>query len=663
MAAAVGDDRRALDVSGAAGATVVHVVGVTIRNAVARGGPAIYVRDGAELHTRDVALVDNVAVGAEGGAMLVVGEGTSADLEDTVVEGNETADAGWPGGGISVVAGASLRMVGGRIAGNATKAWGGAIRGFDVRSIELDGTVVDGNRVAAGGAGGGGIFIENPGGARGTVTLTNTTFSNNLSEGNLGGGAVTLRNNLDVTIVGSTFSDNETAGTTDGGALNLSADLDVTVSGSTISGNTAFRGGGLVATGVSVAFDDTRVEGNVGEERGGGLFFWGTTVAEMEGGTVRGNSADVFGGAGIWVQDEATLRLTGTSIAENAVTGGAAGGGIWLGGSATVVATDVELRDNVAAAAGGAYMSGTATHMTFKNVMIEGNQATVYSGGGVFADGSSTLSIVGGTVSGNTAAESGGGVFALGSVAFDVTESRIADNTAGVAGGGLWVRGTTTLEDVFVTGNEAGTNGGALSAGGTTSIQGSTLAGNSAGNRGGAIFFVEGAGGPLLLVNTTLSGNDAVLGGGLGSFGSAELTHVTVLGNQASDGGGGIHLHQITPDRTITLTNTLLAANGGPSGAENCAITAAGGTIASAGGNLADDGTCAALTQATDQTDTDAGLDPELLDNGGPTPTHALLDGSAAIDAGVAAGVDIDQRGFARTGTPDVGAVEAGAEG
>ena len=50
-----------------------------------------------------------------------------------------------------------------------------------------------------------------------------------------------------------------------------------------------------------------------------------------------------------------------------------------------------------------------------------------------------------------------------------------------------------------------------------------------------------------------------------------------------------------------------------------------------------------------------------LADNGGPTQTHALLTGNLAIDTGTATGAPaVDQRGFARVGTPDIGAFEFG---
>jgi hypothetical protein len=51
-------------------------------------------------------------------------------------------------------------------------------------------------------------------------------------------------------------------------------------------------------------------------------------------------------------------------------------------------------------------------------------------------------------------------------------------------------------------------------------------------------------------------------------------------------------------------------------------------------------------------------------DNGGPTPTVALLEvpGNSAIDAAdPAIAPELDQRGFARVGAPDIGSFEAGA--
>ena len=48
-----------------------------------------------------------------------------------------------------------------------------------------------------------------------------------------------------------------------------------------------------------------------------------------------------------------------------------------------------------------------------------------------------------------------------------------------------------------------------------------------------------------------------------------------------------------------------------------------------------------------------------LADNGGPTKTHALLQGSEALNMGGAGAITTDQRGFAADGVRDIGAYEA----
>ena len=52
-----------------------------------------------------------------------------------------------------------------------------------------------------------------------------------------------------------------------------------------------------------------------------------------------------------------------------------------------------------------------------------------------------------------------------------------------------------------------------------------------------------------------------------------------------------------------------------------------------------------------------AGLDPLLADNGGPTKTHALEEGSIVLDQGLC-GLTTDQRGVDRDGSCDSGAYE-----
>jgi hypothetical protein len=68
-------------------------------------------------------------------------------------------------------------------------------------------------------------------------------------------------------------------------------------------------------------------------------------------------------------------------------------------------------------------------------------------------------------------------------------------------------------------------------------------------------------------------------------------------------------------------------------GASGGTISNNGGTITSLGYNIASDNGGDVLTGPGDQINTNPMLGP-LQDNGGPTFTHALLPGSAAINAG-----------------------------
>jgi hypothetical protein len=103
---------------------------------------------------------------------------------------------------------------------------------------------------------------------------------------------------------------------------------------------------------------------------------------------------------------------------------------------------------------------------------------------------------------------------------------------------------------------------------------------------------------------------------------------------------------------TVSLKNTIVANS--PSGG-NCA-----GTITNGGYNL-DSGTSCGFGTANNSLSGEDPLLGPLADNGGPTWTHALLEGSPAIDKGVAvAGITTDQRGVARPQgpAPDIGSFE-----
>jgi hypothetical protein len=200
-------------------------------------------------------------------------------------------------------------------------------------------------------------------------------------------------------------------------------------------------------------------------------------------------------------------------------------------------------------------------------------------------------------------------------------------------------------------------------------------------------------GGNLTLNNVTINDNQAWYGGGVyygNQYGTDSLwmTNVTIYSNTAKYQGGGVYMHNGLSTGGLTATNVTIAYNRSLSGtggsiyndnshvylentivaygvivsgtvANNCAGNLSA-NITSLGHNLESANTCD-LSGAGVLTNTDPLLDTELRDNGGDTPTLALLSGSPAIDAGDDSLCPAtDQRGVARPQATqcDMGAFE-----
>lgn len=235
--------------------------------------------------------------------------------------------------------------------------------------------------------------------------------------------------------------------------------------------------------------------------------------------------------------------------------------------------------------------------------------------------------------------------------------------SGGGDGAGIRNAGDLTLTRVHVTANNAGAGaGGGIFSGGASSsltIAQSAITRNSAASAGGGIAID----GPLTLTDSTISGNSAgTLGGGIYAFqdSDAEIVNVTITGNHAANQAGGLYAAS-TPfqssDRPV-LRDTILAGNTAPTDPD------CGGAPASGGHNiLGVGGTCIDFTAAkgdlvgTAAAPRDPKLGP-LTNNGGTTPTHALLAGSPAINAGASC-TAADQRGLVRSPSAcDIGAFE-----
>jgi CSLREA domain-containing protein len=220
--------------------------------------------------------------------------------------------------------------------------------------------------------------------------------------------------------------------------------------------------------------------------------------------------------------------------------------------------------------------------------------------------------------------------------------------------GGIRNSGTLSLDQSVVANNGSASAGGGIGNRGTLTIGRSTISANLAEDAAGGMY----NSGQLLMRNSTLSMNRSVFGAaGLYNTGSAVLNNVTMSRNGDTD--TGIPTVETFGSGVTQVSNTIIGGNFGP----NCT-----GTLTSHGYNLI--GGTAGCTLVGDGTGNIIGVAPKLgplQDNGGPTPTHALLAGSPARNAGnpatpgssPTACLPGDQRLFPRSATRcDIGAVE-----
>jgi Ca2+-binding RTX toxin-like protein len=290
-----------------------------------------------------------------------------------------------------------------------------------------------------------------------------------------------------------------------------------------------------------------------------------------------------------------------------------------------------------------------------------------------------------------------------------VRGSQLGNNRAEY-GAGILNDGTLTLSDSVISQNEAvGGDGGAIYNIDTADILDSTLTDNKAGSGGGIANRFK-----LKLVNSTLQGNSALFGGGISNSSIlqvanstladnsatlfdggglsnyanavATVTNSTFSGNTAGNDGGGVHQSSsslLTVNSStivdnaadndtsnggrgggiyvggagVSIGNSIVAGNlnpAGPAASPDCF-----GPLTSTGYNIIGDLDNCYVT-LLDSDGTGVPQFGPLANNGGPTPTHALLGRLGAIDNGPsgAACTGTDQRGVPRQSPCDTGAYE-----
>jgi hypothetical protein len=294
-------------------------------------------------------------------------------------------------------------------------------------------------------------------------------------------------------------------------------------------------------------------------------------------------------------------------------------------------------------------------NLTLTGCSISNNFAGAGANGGNFIVGT------GGPGTGGGSGGSGGGVFNTNTLS--LINCSVCGNGSGAGGvGGDGIRSFS--------GGSGGTGGdaGGIFSSGLLELTNCTISGNFCGNGGnGGAGVYSDQNGPFYPPNLTQGGNGGS-GGGIYSSGPLELISCSIIDN--TSGAGGTATITLTNGDTVPsngiggkaggifrnsglafCANTLVALN---TTADNSSLDIAG-NFTSRGFNLigiADGSTGIVSGINADQAGSIAlPIDPligPLQMNGGPTPTHALLPGSPAIDQGNSFGVHTDQRGHHR---------------
>ena len=292
-------------------------------------------------------------------------------------------------------------------------------------------------------------------------------------------------------------------------------------------------------------------------------------------------------------------------------------------------------------------------NLTLVDSVVTGNVAG--SGAGI-ANYGGTLRVERSVITGNGDASTsrGGGLFNYSyydATDVEIIESTISENRA-IDGGGL-------MNSAY---------DGAANA----VIRRSTISGNSA-TSGGAIvnrsslYYEPTSLANLSIRNSTISGNTADgSGGGIDSQTSdggetqTDVLNSTITGNVATGlDGGGIHSSD-SPQVTTVIRSTIVAGNSAAREGDDLFGSSISGTF-----NLVGDSRGHSLVDGIDNNL--VGVAPllgPLASNGGPTLTHALLDGSPAIDQGSnSLPLLTDQRGSAFVRTVDVPSIVNALDG
>lgn len=483
-----------------------------------------------------------------GGGICAVGKKSDVTLDGVTVTGNKaTYSKKGTGAGIEAQGG-SLTVKDSTISNNEAQGNGGGIFSAEGNVLDVSGSTIQGNKADNGG----GIHTGEARDVSKTpskATITDTKILENEAIGSGEGGGVYVGTRADATLKGCTVANNKSVSTGGGIAAKLST---VTLDDTTVENNQAVNGGGLFHLGIAVPGSLTLQNGsiirnNTASSMGGGLFLWGNVGLKSENSEISGNKA-----------------LYGAGIAASQYTANFASPKLEL------VDTKVNSNGDANTVMGGGIYAAQGVVLNAKNTKFLDN--TAKSGGGILLWSNSSADLNNSEVSGNKATGDGGGVYIWDSTcSLTASNGTVFRENSGYRGGGIFSSGgTVTVEDSTFEKNTATDDGGAIAATQNSSltVRNSKVLENKAADTAGGILAEKST---LEVTDSIIDGNRASLGGGLyisdidapGETKEDKPEHTitrTEITNNTADGqgiGGGIYLGA----QKLTITDSKLTGN------------------------------------------------------------------------------------------------------
>jgi parallel beta-helix repeat protein len=336
------------------------------------------------------------------------------------------------------------------------------------------------------------------------------------------------------------------------------------------------------------------------------------------------------------------------------------GGGLWSDATNPTL-RHLEVNNNIAGLGGGVMLRGAGGQLAYSRVTD--NRAA--HGGGVYLLGNGG-SVVSNTIQDNTASgaelvNGGGGGLYLESSGATVLSNTVSGNRGYGNGGGLYLHSShnATLSGNTIQGNAAGSSGGGLilDTSNDVTLSGNTIFSNTADSWGSGVDV--SISNDTTMVNNVVVGNQLTWWGGGGGVyieGSTPvyMRHTTIHDNTGGDGSGVYVTYWLGwpwPVSDVWMTNTIVTSQTvgvtQDSGNLDLTSTASMNGVLWSGNGTNTSGSVAVTNEYTGT--------PAFAADG-----YHLTSGSAAIDAGVDAGVasDIDGQHRPYCAAPDLGADE-----